>query len=55
MRGHEFHHSALHWQGEGEALFEAKNSTGEKLGQIGLRRGNVMGSYAHVIDMEHPP
>ncbi len=52
LRGHEFHYSTLHWQGEGDALFEAEDSRGDKLGKIGLVRDNVMGSYAHIIDME---
>ena len=52
LRGHEFHYSRLDWQGEAEPLFEAEDARGEKLGQIGLRRDNVMGSYAHIIDME---
>jgi cobyrinic acid a,c-diamide synthase len=55
MRGHEFHYSTLHWQGEADALFEAEDSKGKKLGEIGLRRDNVMGSYAHIIDMEVQP
>ncbi len=55
MRGHEFHYSTLHWQGEADALFDAEDSKGEKLGRIGLARDNVMGSYAHIIDMEVQP
>ncbi len=55
LRGHEFHYSTLHWQGEADALFEAQDSRSEKLGEIGLRRENVMGSYAHIIDMEVQP
>ena len=55
LRGHEFHYSTLHWQSDAEALFEAEDSKGKKLGGIGLRRGNVMGSYAHIIDMEESP
>ncbi|GBE42894.1 cobyrinic acid A,C-diamide synthase [bacterium BMS3Bbin10] len=55
LRGHEFHYSTLHWQGEADALFEARDSRGENLGEIGLRRDNVMGSYAHIIDMEGCP
>jgi len=55
LRGHEFHYSTLHWQGEADPLFEAEDSRGAKLGAIGLRRENVMGSYAHVIDMEGGP
>ena len=42
-------------QGEADPLFEAEDSKGKDLGEIGLRRGNVMGSYAHIIDMEEGP
>ena len=55
LRGHEFHYSKLDWQGYAEPLFEAEDSRGEKLGSMGLRRGRVMGSYAHVVDMEEVP
>lgn len=50
MRGHEFHYSTLVSQGEGEALFQARDAAGRDLGKIGLRAGRVMGSYAHIID-----
>jgi cobyrinic acid a,c-diamide synthase len=55
LRGHEFHYSTLHWQGQAEPLFEAEDSQGRKLDPVGLVRGNVMGSYVHVIDMETAP
>lgn len=49
LRGHEFHYSTIDWQGDAEPLFRAKDAAGHDLGTIGLRRGKVMGSYAHVI------
>lgn len=52
VRGHEFHYSTLVSQGTGEALFRAADAAGRDLGEIGLRRGSVMGSYAHIIDAE---
>ncbi len=52
LRGHEFHYSKLHRQGDADPLFTARDSRGQDLGHIGLRRGPVMGSYAHVIDMD---
>jgi cobyrinic acid a,c-diamide synthase len=55
LRGHEFHYSSLHWQGEADTLFAAEDSRAKDLGPIGLRRDNVMGSYAHIIDMEESP
>ncbi|MDA7947843.1 MAG: cobyrinate a,c-diamide synthase [Hyphomicrobiaceae bacterium] len=52
LRGHEFHYSKLHWQGGADPLFAVQDSRNKDLGHIGLRHGRVMGSYAHVIDME---
>ncbi len=52
LRGHEFHYSTLLSQGDGEPLFTARDAAGRDLGPMGLRSGNVMGSYAHVIDAE---
>jgi cobyrinic acid a,c-diamide synthase len=52
LRGHEFHYSTLVKQGDGQALFEAQDSAGNVLRPMGLRVGNVFGSYAHVISEE---
>lgn len=49
LRGHEFHYSTIDWQGEGESLFACRDACGNDLPPAGLRRGNVMGSYAHII------
>jgi cobyrinic acid a,c-diamide synthase len=49
VKGHEFHYSTVDWQGEAEPLFHATDAAGEDLGAMGMVRGNVMGSYAHVI------
>lgn len=49
MRGHEFHYSTISSEGYAERLFAASDAAGHDLGQIGMRRGQVMGSYAHVI------
>lgn len=49
VRGHEFHYSTIDWQGEAEPLFAAHDASETMLGNIGLRRANVMGSYAHAI------
>lgn len=53
LRGHEFHYSTLDWQGDAEPLYEVEDSKCVNRGKMGLRRGNVMGSYAHVVDMEN--
>ena len=49
LRGHEFHYSTLTNEGKADRLFAASDAAGQDLGNIGLRRGNVMGSYAHII------
>ena len=50
LTAHEFHFASIVSEGDGDRLFEAEDAAGEKLGPIGLRRGRVMGSFAHVID-----
>jgi cobyrinic acid a,c-diamide synthase len=49
LAAHEFHYSTLTSEGEAERLFDAEDATGAPLPPMGLRRGKVMGSYAHVI------
>ena len=49
LRAHEFHYSTIENEGKADRLFSASDATGNRLGEIGLRRGQVMGSYAHVI------
>jgi len=49
LMGHEFHYTSAIRE-EGEPLFEMRDVLGEDLGRQGLCDGNVMGSYAHVID-----
>jgi cobyrinic acid a,c-diamide synthase len=50
LTAHEFHFASILAEGEGEPLFQAEAADGKALGPIGLRRGRVMGSFAHVID-----
>jgi cobyrinic acid a,c-diamide synthase len=52
MRGHEFHYSTAIAIGEADALFHAMDSRNAAMGEMGLKRDRVMGSYAHVIDAE---
>ena len=49
LRGHEFHYSTLTNEGKADRLFAASDAAGQDLGNIGLRRGSVMGSYTHII------
>ena len=50
LTGHEFHYSSAR-RTHGTPLFEATDALGEALPPMGLVDGNVMGSYAHVIDI----
>jgi cobyrinic acid a,c-diamide synthase len=50
-RGHEFHYATATDEGEGEPLFEARDSRGEALGRVGRRKGKVCGSFLHLIDL----
>jgi cobyrinic acid a,c-diamide synthase len=49
LKGHEFHYSTIESQGEAAPLFTAADAQGNALGPMGLRKGRVMGSYAHII------
>jgi len=50
LTAHEFHFARVVSEGDAGPLFEAEGADGTALGPIGLRRGRVMGSFAHVID-----
>jgi len=50
LNGHEFHYSSAR-RTHGTPLFHATDALGEPLPPMGLIEGNVMGSYAHVIDI----
>ncbi|MDH4440304.1 MAG: cobyrinate a,c-diamide synthase [Rhizobium sp.] len=47
---HEFHYSTVVSEGSAGRLFEAEDAIGADLGTVGLRHGNVCGSYMHLID-----
>ncbi|MEL7303679.1 MAG: cobyrinate a,c-diamide synthase [Pseudomonadota bacterium] len=52
LKAHEFHYATVvseRIDDDTQRLFEAHDSFGRSLGAIGLRRGSVMGSFAHVI------
>ncbi len=50
LRGHEFHYATT-VRAEGDPLFLAHDAEGADLGEAGLHRGSVMGSFAHVIEV----
>ena len=47
---HEFHYTIALHEGEGERLFQVEDARGENLGECGLLRNTVAGSYMHIID-----
>ena len=47
---HEFHYSTIVEEGRAEPLFHVQDARGEDLGSCGLSKGNVAGSYMHIID-----
>ncbi len=49
LRAHEFHYSTIVSQGKADRLFSARDAAGNDLGAMGMKRGNIMGSYAHII------
>lgn len=49
LKGHEFHYASIIDQSDSGHLFAATNSMGEALLDMGHVRGNVCGSFAHVI------
>ncbi|MGV2099520.1 cobyrinate a,c-diamide synthase [Rhizobium sp. 21-4511-3d] len=51
MTGHEFHYSTVVSEGDADRLFSVTDALGTDLGQAGLRRGQVAGSYMHMIDL----
>lgn len=51
-RAHEFHYATT-LRAEGEPLFRAWDAEGTELTPMGLRRGRVAGSFAHLIDRMH--
>lgn len=49
-RGHEFHYASIVSEGRTDRLFAVCDAAGEALGEAGLRRGTVCGSFMHLID-----
>jgi cobyrinic acid a,c-diamide synthase len=49
-RGHEFHYATISSEGAGAPLFHVHDGAGASLGPMGRARGNVMGSFLHLID-----
>jgi cobyrinic acid a,c-diamide synthase len=49
-RGHEFHYATILREEAAEALFHCRDARDDDLGPAGCRRGNVMGSFVHLVD-----
>lgn len=49
LRGHEFHYARILSEGPMPRLYAAEDASGAPLPALGLRSGNVAGSFAHVI------
>ncbi len=50
FRGHEFHYARVVTQGDAAPLFAASDAEGENQAPLGLAKGTVMGSFAHLVD-----
>ena len=50
FKGHEFHYCNIVENDRVKNLFDVHNSRGEKLPEMGSKRGSVMGSFSHIID-----
>ncbi|NLS04948.1 cobyrinate a,c-diamide synthase [Rhizobium sp. P32RR-XVIII] len=55
MTAHEFHFSNVVREGEADRLFRVRDALGVDLGEAGLRRGQIAGSYMHLIDLAGAP
>lgn len=51
MTAHEFHYSAVVSEGDADRLFGVTDALNNDLGSAGLQRGQVAGSYMHLIDL----
>jgi cobyrinic acid a,c-diamide synthase len=51
MTAHEFHYSTIVSEGKADRMFATQDALGNDLGLAGLRRGQVAGSYMHLIDL----
>ncbi|MDQ0320674.1 cobyrinic acid a,c-diamide synthase [Pararhizobium capsulatum DSM 1112] len=51
---HEFHYATIVSEGAADRLFAATDAAGNALGEVGLCRGAVAGSFLHLIDRPEP-
>lgn len=50
FRGHEFHYATVLKESTEAALFKCQDAQGTELGSFGCARGNVSGSFLHLVD-----
>lgn len=50
LMAHEFHYATILSEGNADRLFDTADAAGTPLGPAGLRRGQVAGSFMHLID-----
>ncbi|MDI7863572.1 cobyrinate a,c-diamide synthase [Rhizobiaceae bacterium n13] len=55
MTAHEFHYATVVSEGDAERLFAVTDALDTPLGEAGLRRGTVSGSFMHLIDLAGSP
>lgn len=51
MTAHEFHYATIVSEGAADRLFSVSDAASVDLGQAGLKRDNVAGSFMHLIDI----
>lgn len=49
LRGHEFHYASVTYRGDDAPLVELSDGQGNLMGPAGSRRGQVSGTFFHVI------
>ncbi len=50
FRGHEFHYATALDHAGCAPLFQGADARGSELAPLGIAAGNVMGSFAHLVD-----
>lgn len=55
LMAHEFHYASILSEGDAARLFDTTDAVGTPLGPAGLRRGQVAGSFMHIVDMAVVP
>lgn len=54
LRGHEFHYATTMATGNLPPLFHARDSQGTEIAPMGMQKGHITGSFAHIISCVPP-